>query len=448
MSLKTRLVKTEIFLKRNWAQITLIAAVLLSVVLSAFIWLQVVNQDKVQVKRSSTSEASVTIDATTSLYMLNELIYTDDTGSTNYFIENRDSLTKLSNIMKNWQVGRVSEKSYSTKQYLKEVRQERTVLFGFGRTVSNLGVAEAIGKQFKLPKNVQVNFIQVPSSDYPTEVRLFDDLHKKIYTFSVILAKKTPKDVKFDGNHVRANLVYQKHSLRIKLLQAIPIQVHSYLLGEDSVENYVNALFAGKDVPQRNFQSGDEIIYNDGASRQLSEEQQNGKMTFDYYSSKDDGDDLNERIKFNTDWVQKIHQSADNLGYFSSSDEGRKMQFRLFVDGIPVFNNSDYGAVQVTQISKRHLRMKFSKYTLKVPLPTSKAEVVMLPTVETKMAELKKANVSTDDIEDWTMGYQWITNNDDKIVTLRPMWFVELKDHAWQSVDEYAKEHTNETGGN
>ncbi|MCM0582960.1 hypothetical protein H9L19_02515 [Weissella diestrammenae] len=437
----------RLFLQRNWPQLVLSVVVVLSVVLSLLIWAQIINQDKNLIRKSANNEASVTLGATTNLFTLNQLLYTDTSGETNYYIESRTRLNTLSEMMKNWQVGRVITKKSSKAAYLTALNRKDSILVGFGHTVTQNGITATIGRQYKLPENATIDFIQVSAQGYPSEVKMYDNRHQTIYIFPVILARTTPNKLTFEGQRVKTELVWQNQKVHMRLLQKIPLKVHTYLLGEESPEVFVNALFSGSDIPQRNFQTGNDVQYSDGENRQLTENVNNGSMVFDNYNVHWPLNGLDKHITTATKWANKIHQSADNLGYFESNSNHRTLQFRVFVDGVPVFSDQGFGAVQVIQLSNRHLRMQFSKYTLKVPLPSSKSEVVYLPSVEEQLVALKKAGVKTNKIENWSIGYQWVSSEDNRFVTLNPMWFVQLKDDSWHPIQNDMQVNRTLLGG-
>jgi regulatory protein YycH of two-component signal transduction system YycFG len=161
-----------------------------------------------------------------------------------------------------------------------------------------------------------------------------------------------------------------------------------------------------------------------------------GIISYDAYGINDHVDQVSQRQRQGYQWLVDLHQLTDDLYYFEETNNAKSLMYRLFVNGLPVFNQTDNGTVQVKQKPNNHEQIILSQYSLRVPLPTDNKNKVTLPTMDEEINKLMAAGIDKTDIQKILLGYRWRLNPKDQIVTLEPTWYFE-QDHVWRSVDNW-----------
>ncbi|MGL5689107.1 MAG: two-component system activity regulator YycH, partial [Weissella cibaria] len=156
---------------------------------------------------------------------------------------------------------------------------------------------------------------------------------------------------------------------------------------------------------------------------------------FDAYDVDNVGDDFNERMRMGYDWLVRIHQIPDNIYFFESHDMGRNLTYRLYVNGLPIYNQTTYGTVQIKQHDMRHEEIDFSQYSLQVPLPADNDSRATLSDSAAVYKQLADIGISKKQVVDLAYGYRWVSDTTENVVTLQPEWYFEVGD-KWQAVKD------------
>jgi regulatory protein YycH of two-component signal transduction system YycFG len=221
----------------------------------------------------------------------------------------------------------------------------------------------------------------------------------------------------------------------VETTEPVTLKAYRYLVAQVDDKSFVSVLFAGARRAPIVAQQDSLTTYNDGVARQLKVNDESGLTTFDTYADTV-GRNFGERLETGYNWLVKVRQLPDNIYYFESHDGGRDIVYRLYANGVPIFNMTNFGTVRVQQLSNSHQRISFSKYSLQVPLPTAASDEVTLPSGGDVIKELQEAGLKPSRIQRLSLGYRWVSAKDETTVTLKPEWYVEVDD-TWEAVNDY-----------
>jgi len=108
--------------------------------------------------------------------------------------------------------------------------------------------------------------------------------------------------------------------------------------------------------------------------------------------------------------------------------------YRSYVEGFPIFNQTENGDVRIQMTSNGLDRYYFSLDSLQVPVPTTgKQTSVTLPSSTTVLKQLVAAGYKDNKIGSIELGYQWSQNKSSKLVIdLTPTYYV-YYNGAWRT---------------
>ena len=161
-----------------------------------------------------------------------------------------------------------------------------------------------------------------------------------------------------------------------------------------------------------------------------------GTVYFEDYS--DSGD--TRQISFTTQ-LQKSYSHLVNLGvpmdnirYYGYDTTSSSVIYRSYVEGFPIFNQTENGDVRIQMTSNGLDRYYFSLDSLQVPVPTTgKQTSVTLPSSTTVLKQLVAAGYKDNKIGSIELGYQWSQNKSSKLVIdLTPTYYV-YYNGAWRT---------------
>lgn len=205
-------------------------------------------------------------------------------------------------------------------------------------------------------------------------------------------------------------------------------------LDGDIIERYKNALFPDPKVVEKSL-DGNNIGYNDGTSF-LNAKTDLGTISFinpgektgNYHNGKD-------LIKRSIDFVNQNGGWNDDFRYFSKNQEKSQVIFRLFMNGIPVFNNNhlaeivqSWGESQIYEYEGPYIDEMGS-------LLMTDYQEVQLPSASSVLESLLKDDkIDHKKIENILVGYQLDYDSINKILLFEPTWYYQY-DGKWQPWD-------------
>ena len=214
----------------------------------------------------------------------------------------------------------------------------------------------------------------------------------------------------------------------------IKVYEYDFLTKTADVNSFKEALFIRPNTVK---QEGD--IYTDG----LSIMKRNSKTLMIEYKNLVAG--AKEEIALETHILQRSIEMINNHAgwdkrhrYASMDEDSREISFRLYIDGIPVFNENGMTEIQVeygTQAVKKYVRPYFN--LVEDPLDQ---QWVSLPSADEALKLFKSdkgKQYDANKLTDITVGYKLIQddNSGTTLFGLRPVWYYQY-DGKWVDLSE------------
>jgi regulatory protein YycH of two-component signal transduction system YycFG len=412
--------------------VTLVILIALSIAMSLALWHAPGRESTTT--NSDADDQLVAAKPMSVVYGFNQLLVADNDGNVSSVVDFRPVTNKIVKQIKKWKVGDVKTTTISKSTYVRELTAANAVVLSFPDLVPANIITKVLGGQFKLPADAQVTNILLEDKT-PTKIVLYDEKHLKRYAFPVT-SKGSISSISMGNQRVPVSLRYQQKHLITDTSGQVTLKSFRYLVETADSRAYTSVLFGDSHDAPSVTQKDQTITYEDGAARKLEVNQATGLATFDTYGQTANAGNFSARMTAGYDWIVRVRQLPDNIYYFESHDEGRSITFRLYANGLPIFNMTEFGTVRVQQISNKHERVSFSQYSLQVPLPSHDADDVTLPDSKDVLKSLTDKGLDVSKIQDLSIGYRWVSSKADSTVTLTPEWYFEVGD-VWQAVNSY-----------
>lgn len=354
---------------------------------------------------------------------------------------NRDILSNMGN----WHVEDVSTEKIDEVQYLALMKENDTVILGYPDQVIGSLVEARLNISVGLTDDDRIDRIQVPLNG-KGEIRFFNDRTRAVYRAKIKNSGTALTDIKWPSDQVEVDWVWRQGRVRMNYLGDVKLKKKSYLLDESEKSDVVSTAFksTGKTpyiVQDENDKNGlngsSEVEYTDGDTRRLLLDEQSGNVSLTEYDNKHIPKLMSNNMVHAYETLVSIKEVPENMYYFEELDDGAKLSYRLYVNGVPMFmsDNFGFGAVSVAYEQNRQT-IDYSVYSLQVPLPDKDEQEVSLGNTEDVMTALKNVGVDTAKVQGISLGYRWLEDDQERYITLQPGWFVQIDNH-WDTLSAY-----------
>lgn len=430
--------RLQTFVRRFGLGTLLILAIIISVILSIALW-RAPERNIKSVTRVDATKQLVAAKPFTDLYNFNQLMINDADGQQYMVIDYRPIADKITKRLRNWDVTFAGQKKLSKQAYIASLQHKNALVLALPDAVPGAVIREKLHGMADLPANVSINRIRIPRTK-PTSVWFYDDQQRRVYRYKVTRAVKTMINVRRPATAVLATYrMNAANKVVTDTLAPVSLRTYSYLMEAQSTNSYLSVLFRDGATPSAQ-RIGHEVTYSDGAIRQLKLNTMTGVASFNDYGVVGAHKTFHQRVQQGYKWLLHARQLPNNVYYFENQAQGRRLTYRLYVDGLPIFNQTTYGTVQIRQYDDQHQQVDFSQYTLQVPLPSDdKAKVDLAPSA-TIYKQLRTVGVTDNQIDNLSYGYRWVSDTTENVVTLSPEWYVEI-DGEWNAVSDVLAIH-------
>ncbi|WP_161002077.1 YycH family regulatory protein [Furfurilactobacillus milii] len=404
----------------------------LGIVLSLLIWINPARFDRARTATSSTRSTHSTVSTRSidDIYLPTQVIVTDSHGHAESIYNPKINLvTTVKNEVKNWRMTNFRKVSQKDKDaYQKLLNQKNTVQLSYADNIGRSIFNSSYDQRLLMSPTAKFSRILF-STTKPGELYLLNDNDLTIYKISVSkqqLSKVRRVIAEGDKRYPVEQITSKDHTLTY-YTNEVHIPKYSYLIGEQSANFFVTSLLNSGEATSVSVQRHDgHTIYFDGAYKRMTVNDKTGAVMFENYNAKNSiSRDLGRNLKTSFAGLSSTGMPLDSVRYFDNENNGREVTYRSFVEGFPIFNQTDFGAVQVKNKKSGTEEIDFTLTNLQVPLPTDSNSNVTLPATSTVMAQLEAAGISKNKIKDIVLGYQWENNYDSKqVVDLQPTYYV------------------------
>ncbi|GKT04215.1 YycH family regulatory protein [Furfurilactobacillus sp. WILCCON 0119] len=436
-------------LKHGILPMTLFVLVLISVGLSLVIWTNPARYDRSRTTTAtSTTRSTVTTRTLADIYLPTQVIVTNKSGqSTSIYNPKVNLVTTIRNEIKNWRMTNFRKVSQGDKKTYEQLLAKKNMVQlnyadNIGRSIFN----DSYNQQVLMSTSARFSRI-VFSTTKPGEMYLLNDDNQAIYQISV--AHQQLKQIRTvladaDQRYPVTQTVYKDHTLTC-YTDPVKVAKYSYLVGQQNESFFVTTLLNAGEASSVNVRrSNGHTIYFDGSYKRLTVTDKTGATTFeDYNANNHITKDLGNNLKKSFSGLTSTGLTLDSIRYFNNEDNGRQVTYRSYVEGFPIFNQTDFGAVQVKNKRAGTEEINFTLTNLQVPLPTDSNSTETLPATQTVLDQLAAVGVNGDKIKDIVLGYEWENNYDSKqVVDLQPTYYVYLNG-KWQAYQDVLTNQQN-----
>lgn len=221
--------------------------------------------------------------------------------------------------------------------------------------------------------------------------------------------------------------------------QKIKLPVYSYLVNHRDPKTYVSSLLGTLNQLTITQDDAETVYTNKLNNQQITYDPSWETVKFEDHNPKNKlPKTYLDRLNSNFSQINLLQLDLTDTRFYESQDNGKKITFRTYVEGFPVYFQSQSGAIHMTMDNHGNLTSTYSLNELGVPVPNRQADVE-LPATETVIKQLTDAGVKTSDYNFITPGYEWLINEDSQAaVNMEPTWMIETHD-GWQSVTSYLR---------
>lgn len=417
---------------------TLTILVIISVVLSFGIWgsmgqhsLSLMASDGTDSEKRVVSEKNIE-----AVYDFDAVILNQD-DKHKRIASSRGTNRNILDAISKWRVAEVSAEKKDEKTYLALLNEKDTVVLSYPDQVVGSLVESRLNLSVGLTDDDRIDRVQIPLSGHG-EIRFFNDRTRDVYSAKIKRADDKLLALKWPADKIEVAWAWRKGRVRLNYVDDIKLKTKSYLLDESDKADVISAAFKSTGVtPFIVSNEAGKVEYTDGDTRRLLLYPQSGNVSLTEYDSKNMPRLMSNNMVHAYETLVSIKQVPENMYYFEELDDGMKLSYRLYVNGLPMFasENFGFGAVSVAYEQKRQI-IDYSLYSLQVPLPDKDEQTIDLGNTKSVMTALKKVGVDTSQVQGITLGYRWLENDQEQYITLQPGWFVQMHDE-WLPLNSY-----------
>ncbi|WP_341779123.1 YycH family regulatory protein [Levilactobacillus sp. HBUAS70063] len=420
----------------------LAVAVTVSVVLSAMIWTNPAQYERNRQRSSNTPTTELSTRPQKDVYLPTQVVYSDPQGKQELLNNRKVNLTtELREALTKWQFSRVNRVRVSSKHaYMQYLTRKSSLLLSYASPINVKMFNTVFGSQLN-SQSTQFSRILVPLNDRD-HIYLLDDKRQDVYQVTVKSSDTAAirKIMKENLFRISVKMAWLSNSATAYVTSNITVPSYSYLVNQQSTDYFTTRLLnKGESTNVSAKKTKDSTIYSDGASRQLTVYNKQGTALYEDYSALQSSLNFSQALKASYSAVKTIGIPMENLRYYGYSAKNSTVTYRSFVEGFPIFNQSNYGAARIQMLSQGVRRYNFSLYSLQVPVPTDKKSV-SLPGTQAVIDQLVAAGYDKSKISSLQVGYQWLTStSSDKVVNLTPTWYVHYNG-SWRTYTQLLKQ--------
>ncbi|MBS1006414.1 hypothetical protein JK163_08935 [Levilactobacillus brevis] len=412
---------------KTFLPLGLTLAVAVSVALSAMIWTNPAQYERNRQRSSNTTTTELSARPQKDVYLPTQVVYTNANGNQELLNNRKVSLTtEIREALSKWELGRVRTVNVSSKAaYMKFLQTKSSVLLSYAAPINVKMYNTVFGSQLNRTAT-KFSRILVPLTD-TGDIYLLNDQDHRVYRVTVRKSHTQALKQILQENLFRINvkLDWLNQTVMPYVTSQVTVPSYSYLVNQQSTDYFTTRLLnSGESTNVSAKKNKDSTTYSDGASRQMTVYNKRGTALFEDYSAMQASLSFSQALTAGYSAVKSIGLPMENLRYYGYDTGKSTVTYRSFVEGFPIFNQSDYGAARIQMLSQGVRRYNFSLYSLQVPVPTDKKSAT-LPGTQQVIDQLTAAGYSQKKISTLQLGYQWKTStSSDKVVNLTPTWYV------------------------
>ncbi|GBG94293.1 hypothetical protein LFYK43_07520 [Ligilactobacillus salitolerans] len=429
-------------IKDNILHFVLGAAVVLSVGLSAILWVNPTYlQNNSKETTSSVSKSNGSGDDQTTktklsdIYKPTSVIYNHGGHSYVQSSVKLDVIEKVRQDTRTWKVKDAgSTKKYSEKKYQSLLRRDQMAFLTFSDEITSSEVTDLQQKTVQALRGKKFNRVAIQFNKKKPQVYLLNDADRHVTKISLsqgtftnlrkIVAAKETKETPIDIKKLNDQYV-------IFYLSSVNVRQYSYLATKDSASIFVTRLMGSSNSSVNSRREDQQMIYYDNSGQRMAVSSKTGAVDYSSYSRDSTANhSLSSELKQGFSRLQDTDRQLDDVRYDEYNANNRQVTYRTYINTYPILADDNYGTYQLSLGGTGSEHIGFSLYFLQVPVPSSKESVELSPTQQV-LDKLTQSGISQKKINGIRIGYQRAVNDTSKqVVDLVPTYFV-LYNGSW-----------------
>ncbi|BAL61898.1 two-component system activity regulator YycH [Melissococcus plutonius] len=423
-------------------RIGLILLILLSVYLSAAIWLSSSQKEKETTKNEQQLLSSFNERTHTETFLPLQLVKIENKEAK--IAKNVNLITHVQNEIKKGKFSKLTQiVNGNSEQFKKYLSIDQGIELCYEGPFSLTEYISIYG--LNMANNAILNqkdayFTRIQLDFNENKIRFFDFNTKQIYQATFTIDKE-----RLMNNLNKEGILYQEavdKSLLINnqffIKKELKMKKYSYILGSQPVARFQTAFFNNPKEIHTNGNSKDASYVSNDESLFFNEEL--GTILFHGKSPiKEDGtyNIYSESFAY----IKGLGTSMGNLRYFDNQQS--TINYRTFIEGFPVFSKDNKGQVNMTihdepNENQLNTMINTSIDTIQIPIPSEEEEV--LKNTYHLFDELLKAGAKKEKIGSMIVGYTWQNIEETKqVVDLTPEWYI-CYNKSWYSEQELIRQ--------
>ncbi|MFB9769125.1 YycH family regulatory protein [Lactiplantibacillus modestisalitolerans] len=428
-------------IRRMLLPLALMILVLISVALSVYIWMNPSRYERESKVSTTSSNSTLATRSVDDVYLPTQLIYTNTKGKQALLINKNVSLvSQFKDQMRKWRATSISKvRVTSAKSYTALLNGEESYVLNFPDSVT-ISMFNTVFKQnLQNFRSSEFSRIVIPVND-TDHLYLLNDNHHSIY--SVRLKNKSLSSLSAvlrtdKVKEIPVKMTYTKNNTYLDYTGAVKMQQYSYLMSKLAASELANRLLDadGNSTVSVHNRNGKQE-YTTGSFKRMTVNPKVGTVYFEDYSDSGETRQLSLRSQLQKSYTHlaSLGVPMDNIRYYGFDDTSNSVIYRSYVEGFPIFNQTENGDVRIQMTTNGLDRYYFSLYSLQVPVPTTgKQQAVTLPSSESVLKQLEAAGYHSSKIGRIELGYQWSQNKSSKLVIdLTPTYYVDYNG-SWRT---------------
>ena len=425
-------------IKKYGLTMTLTIAVIISFVLSIVLW---INPAYEHVKRSHNGAARSNLISRPLSYTYAPTQAIQTSKNHNQGILTSSSVNIISEIVDHLRYERVTHLKRishgSVDRYLRYVNRPRSLALNYQDDITTPILNSVVkGGLSRLP-NRRFDRLVIPLNNSHYFYLMRDHGHQ-VYKVSAWLKSFKKLRQIIDSNHHQIRVKVKLHHDQpfISYPQSIQMPQYDYLINRQSRDYYVTHLLNGTQRISRTARRG-RTIYSNGSDRRLQfGKYRDVKYINDRSIRKTHG--LNQTLYDSYHSVLPLNLSLNGVHYFGYSPHRHSVLYRRFVEGFPIFNQTQFGILKVAH-DNGSLVFNYSLNSLQIPIPNNR-KPVRLPNSQQVLSTLRAYGYHPDKVQALEIGYKWQSAKTSEILAnLVPEWFIKYN-HRWINYNQIKAE--------
>ncbi|WP_367341467.1 YycH family regulatory protein [Limosilactobacillus sp.] len=412
-------------IRTNWLGLLLAMAVIISLILSGLIWASPYANSHVR-NDANNMNKQFTAQSIGDIYLPTEIVRVNGSGNQfRMYGQHANAALTAQNTLSKWHLLHLTRVGRGDSQdYLDTLRTPHSLVLSYATPIPTSIFNQTFSQELNTNRIPQIQRIVLPSNNQHV-MYLLDDRNFQVYRVDITNnnTDKIKKLVQQSSGHQ----LPMDHQVVGKTLftvypHGVKLPVYAYQVVGQNVDNVTGNLLNTRQSSNLNQRrEGQQITYSNNG-RRLTYDESTGIIDYVNYTGKDSNPSTQQLYNTVYQRLRRIGTALDCLHFDDYSRKHQQITFRSYVQSFPIFNENDYGLVQITESNQGIEHFRFSRYSLQTPLPVKESST-RLPSTASILNQLKAAGKEKQ-VTGLRLGYLWQTGATHHGVTLEPTYLI------------------------